>query len=84
MCWLAAFETTKFVNQALAPFVAIGTITSICTAVAALFAKAEALNAGWDREAHDAYIASMINEGIACGAALAFWPVAYLIGDAVA
>ena len=81
---VAALDATEIVESGLAPFVAIGTITSACVAIAAFFAKVEAIDQGWEEAQADAYIAAMINEGVAVGAAVSFWPVAVLIADAIA
>jgi hypothetical protein len=79
----ASLDATKIVHIGLAPFVAVGTITSICVALAAFGAKAEASAKGWPTDMADAYLQAMINEGVAVGAAISFWPVAVLIADAV-
>jgi hypothetical protein len=45
---IAAVDAQTVVDDGLAPFVAVGTITAECTAVAAFAAKVEAINKGWD------------------------------------
>lgn len=78
---LADLDARKIMNAGLAPFVAVGTITSVCVAAAAFAAKVEASLRAWSAEAADAYLQAMINEGVAVGAAASFWPVAVLIAS---
>ena len=81
--FLAALDAARIVDEGLAPFVAVGTITATVTAAMAFAAKAEVISRGLDRATADAYVQGAINDGLAWAGALSFWPVAVLLGDAV-
>lgn len=53
-----ALDAKSIVNDGLAPFVAVGTITGACTALAAFAAKMEAYQRGWSDQRSDAYLAA--------------------------
>lgn len=75
----AADVGAKVVEDGLAPFVALGTVTATMTAVGAWAAWMAARREGWDRATTDAYLQSVINRALAMSAFVWTWPVGYLI-----
>ena len=72
------------VDATLAPFVVVGTITSVCSALMGFAAKVEADQVGMSEEDGRAYVSAMVDQGVALGGAIALWPVALLVAEAIA